>query len=53
MNLLTIHQAVPINGVATLTLSVDVLRESGDVSSMVSEIEAMDGIYYMKVLARE
>ena len=53
MNLLTIHQAVPINGVATLTLSVDVLRESGDVAAMVGEIEAMDGIYYMKVLARE
>jgi len=53
MNLLTIHQAVPINGVATLTLSVDVLRESGDVAAMVGEIEAMEGIYYMKVLARE
>lgn len=53
LNLLTIHQSVPINGVASLTFSVDVLRESGDISKMMDEIEEMEGIYYIKVLARE
>ncbi len=53
LNLLTIHQSVPINGVASLTFSVDVLRESGDISKMMEEIEEMEGIYYIKVLARE
>ena len=29
-NILTIHQSIPINGVATLTLSVDILPGEGD-----------------------
>ena len=31
-NILTIHQSIPVNGIASLTLSVDVLPETGDVS---------------------
>lgn len=52
-NILTIHQSIPINGVASLTLSVDILPETGDMSLMVEEIEAKDGIHYLKILARE
>ena len=52
-NILTIHQSIPINGVASLTLSVDILTTTGDVSKMVEEIEAKDGIMYLKILARE
>lgn len=52
-NILTIHQSIPINGVASLTLSVDVLPTTGDVSRMIEEIEAKDGIMYLKILARE
>ena len=37
-NILTIHQSIPVNGVATLTLSVEVLSDTGDVSNMVEEI---------------
>ena len=50
-NILTIHQSIPVNGVATLTLSV--LSDTGDVSKMVEEIEMMKGIHYVKILARE
>ena len=32
-NILTIHQSIPINGVATLTLSVDILPGEGDAES--------------------
>ena len=42
-NILTIHQSIPVNGVATLTLSVEVLSDTGDVSNMVEEIEMMKG----------
>ena len=51
-NILTIHQSIPVNGVATLTLSVEVRENTGNVSSMVEELEALDGIHYVKILAR-
>lgn len=52
-NILTIHQSIPINGVASLTLSVEVLPETGDVSEMVNAIEKQNGVHYVKILARE
>lgn len=52
-NILTIHQSIPINGVASLTLSVDILPNTGDVSQMVENIEQENGIHYLKILARE
>ena len=52
-NILTIHQSIPINGVASLTLSVEVLDATGDVSLMVDTIGEQDGIHYVKILARE
>ena len=33
-NILTIHQSIPVNGVATLTLSVEVRDNTGNVSSI-------------------
>ena len=53
VNILTIHQSIPVNGFATLTISVDVLEDSGDFSDLVSAIEAVDGVHYVKILARE
>ena len=52
-NILTIHQSIPVNGVATLTLSVEVQANTGNVSKMVEDIEEMQGIHYVKILARE
>jgi len=52
-NILTIHQSIPINGIATLTLSVDVLPGKGDAEQMVEEIEKITGIHYLKILGRE
>ena len=52
-NILTIHQSIPVNGVATLTLSVEVKSNTGNVSKMVEEIEEQQGIHYVKILARE
>ena len=50
-NILTIHQSIPVN--ATLTLSVEVREDTGNVSSMIDELEVLDGIHYVKILARE
>ncbi len=52
-NVLTIHQTIPINGVATLTLTVDLLPITKDVSSMIEKIESRQGIHYLKILAME
>ena len=52
-NVLTIHQTIPINGIASLTLSVDILNDTGDSSSMIEEIEHLRGIHYLKILSRE
>ncbi len=52
-NILTIHQSIPVNGVAMLTLSVEVQSHTGNVSSMIEEMEIMNGIHYVKILARE
>lgn len=52
-NILTINQSIPVNGVALLTLSVDILPTTGDVSIMIEEVEHIEGIHYLKILARE
>ena len=52
-NILTIHQSIPVNGVATLTLSVEVKDNTGNISKMVEEIEEQDGIHYVKIVSRE
>ena len=52
-NILTIHQSIPINGVATLTISVDIAPEIGNASAMVVQIEVLPGVHYCKILGRE
>lgn len=52
-NILTIHQSIPINGIASLTLSVDILPQTGDVAEMVAHIEELSGIHYVQILGRE
>ena len=52
-NILTIHQSIPINGVATLTLSVDILPGRGDAEAMVEDIERTEGIHYLKLKGGE
>lgn len=52
-NILTIHQSIPVNNVATLTLSVEVRPDTGDISGMVGEMERNNGVHYVKIIARE
>ena len=52
-NILTIHQTIPINGIASLTMSVDILPSTGDTMDMFSDMETLKGIHYLKILARE
>lgn len=52
-NILTIHQTIPINCVALLTMSIEILADTRDISEMLEEIEAKSGVHYIKILARE
>ena len=52
-NILTIHQAVPVNGIAALTLSMDLPQTLGDIAEIISMIERVPGVAYAKVLAEE
>ncbi len=49
-NILTIHQSIPIDGMASTTLSVDILPITGNVADMISMIEAKEGVQYLKIL---
>ena len=53
VNILTIHQSIPVNGLASLSMSLQVSDGFTDVTEMVASIEAIDGIRRMKLLARE
>ena len=52
-NVLTIHQSIPVNGIASLSLSIDVFPTTGNVEDMKNSIESVQGIHYAKILARE
>jgi len=52
-NILTIHQSIPINGVASLSLSIQVLQSTGDISRMLERLESRKGVRYVKLLARD
>ena len=52
-NILTIHQSIPINGIASLSLSVQVLQNTGGISRMLEQLENKDGVHHIKIVAKE
>lgn len=52
-NILTIHQSIPINGVASLSLSMQVLPTTGNVSEMLEAMGRHKGVRNVKILAKE
>lgn len=52
-NILTIHQSIPIGGIASLTLGVEILPQTMEISQMLGMIEAIEGVHYLKMLGRE
>lgn len=53
VNILTIHQSIPLNGIATITVSAELLSGAVDSETLVSELKEMEGIHYLKILGRE
>lgn len=52
-NILTIHQTIPINGIATITVSVEILSGTSDTELLISGIEEIEGVHYLKIIGRE
>ena len=52
-NILTIHQSIPINGIAALSLSIQLLQPTGDISGLLEGLEAQRGVHQVKLLAKE
>ena len=52
-NILTIHQSIPINGIASLSISIQILENTGDVSGMIAAMESKKGVHHIKILAKE
>ena len=52
-NILTIHQSIPINGIASLSLSIQVLQTTGDISRMIEQMEDQKGVHNVKIVAKE
>lgn len=52
-NILTIHQSLPINDTATLTISVRIAPGEGDAEGMMDAIAKMEDVHYVKLLGSE
>ena len=52
-NILTIHQTIPIGGVADVTLSIEVLDESWTIDDIVEGLTQVKGTGSIRILARE
>ena len=52
-NILTIHQSIPINGIASLSLSVQVLQNTGNITQMIEQMENQKGVHHVKILEKE
>ena len=53
VNILTIHQSIPVNGIASITVSMEIIRSDADISVMLDEVGKVKGVQYIEVLARE
>ena len=52
-NILTIHQSIPINGKGVLTVSVDIVSEQTNISAMIQQVEQLESVSYVKIIAME
>lgn len=53
VNILTIHQSIPSGGMASISLSVEVLPGAGDISEMMEKIEKTEGICELRILGSD
>ena len=52
-NILTINQTIPINGIANVTVTIETNEMQGELSRLMTRIEALQGVQSLKIIARE
>ena len=52
-NILTIHQSIPLNGVAALSISIQILENTDNINLMVERLENLSGVRKVRVTGRE
>ncbi len=53
LNVLTIHQTIPIHHIANVTITFETLNDKVNVEAMIKEMRATDKINKVSILARE
>lgn len=53
VNVLTIHQSIPVNGIASISISIEITDGNADVTDMMEAVKHLEGIQFLKVLAKE
>ena len=51
-NILTIHQSIPLNGVASLSITIQVLPTTRDIMEMISKMEKAEGVHKVHITGR-
>ena len=51
-NILTIHQSIPMSGVASVSISIQILEGTGDASGLIEELNALNGVQRVRVSGR-
>ncbi len=52
-NILTIHQSIPIGGIANITLGIEILPDTMDIHDILDKVEELPGVSNLKILGRE
>lgn len=52
-NILTIHQSIPISGVADLSISLQMRDNTEDISRMIRKIETLQGVRRIRIMGRD
>ena len=52
-NILTIHQSIPIGGIASITMGMEMRPDTREINDIITAIEGIRGINSLKILGRE
>ncbi len=52
-NILTIHQSIPIGGIASITLGMEMRPDTKEVNDIIAAINGIKGVNSLKILGRE
>lgn len=52
-NILTIHQSIPIGGIASITLGMEILPDTREVNEIIESLTSIKGVSSLKILGRE